>query len=243
MNPETESVRLREFRAFLDTKEEKVNNNREDCFLLKFLRANDYCVQRSAEQLRRYEWTREENDDLFLFSDQLKCVFDSDTITVSKQRTSKGELVLITRPGLWNASVFSFRQLMRASCVALQMEINDENTQRNGIVNIVDCSQFNWRHLMHFGPLQAKLFADLIDQILPVKYNAIHLVNESRFARFAFNLIKSFLSTKLREKLHFHSNRIEKLHQLVDIAALPHEFGGKSDVYSSDDYYQKMLVM
>ncbi|RWS23031.1 alpha-tocopherol transfer protein-like protein [Leptotrombidium deliense] len=234
---EVQSGALIEFRQILQKSAETSNYNLTDEYLLKFLCANDYNLKKSTEQFIRYENTRHKYTDLFNIIDDLGSVFYSGVITVSKQRTQNGELVIITRPGLLKPSKTWLSRLMRATCISLEMEIEVESTQRNGIINIVDCNGFNWRHLIYFSLSQTKLFADLIDQILPVKYNSIHFVNESKVAQIAFNLIKSLLTASLKNKVHFNSNRIEKLRQVVDNAALPTELGGMSDVYSGDEYF------
>ncbi|RWS21788.1 alpha-tocopherol transfer protein-like protein [Leptotrombidium deliense] len=229
-------------KLFLSFKESiKSNNDVSDKLLLKFLRINNYSLENAVQHFHRYQDARKRQAELFEVSEKLKKVYESGSVTVTQTRTSKGELVLLTRPGLWDPLQYSYHTFINAICVIVQWETEDEGVQRNGIVNLIDCTGFGFKHITHFGPLQAKLLGDLITKILPVKCNAIHMVNVSKFAKIAYNLTNPFLDTRLRENIHFHGNNYDELQQFIDLQVIPHEFGGQCEYSGGSALCEKLL--
>lgn len=60
-----------------------------------------------------------------------------------------------------------------ATVATLETASQDLSVQRAGIIDIIDMAGFGWRQIKNFGPMQAKLTADLTDKILPVRFNQV----------------------------------------------------------------------
>lgn len=105
----------------------------------------------------------------------------------------------------------------------------------------VDMSGFGWKQLKHYGPFQAKKTADVTEKIMPIRFNEIHVINESYLARMAYNIVKNFLSDDFTNKIHFHGSDLTKLYKIVSKDILPKEFGGKKGEFSSKSWFEKLM--
>lgn len=98
-------------------------------------------------------------------------------------------------------------------------------------------SGFGWKQFKAFGLTQAKKTAEITEKILPIRFNEIHIVNESYAARMAHSLLKSFLSDEFNKKIHFHGSDYSKLHTRVPSNILPVELGGSRGHFSSHKWH------
>lgn len=51
-----------------------------------------------------------------------------------------------------------------------------------------------------------------------------------------------FLNTKLQERIHFHGNNYDSLHEHIPASVLPQEYGGVLPPMSNQDYARAMLA-
>lgn len=131
--------------------------------------------------------------------------------------------------------------MLISSCVvSMEKAIEDETTQLNGIVGLVDMTGFGWKHLKHFGPLQARRIVHIIEECLPINFNSIHVVHESTIADIAFTVMRPFLSEELRNKIQFHGHDMKRLHKIIDPTYLPVEIHGTAGQMDASEWYHKV---
>lgn len=130
---------------------------------------------------------------------------------------------------------------MAASIASLETAVLDEVTQINGFVCVLDMSDFGWSQLRRFGPSQAKKMVHIIDECLPIRFKAIHVIHESTLADIAFTILKPFLSEELREKITFHGSDKSALHSMVPKDVLPIEFGGHNTESISEQWFEQIV--
>lgn len=122
----------------------------------------------------------------------------------------------------------------------MEKAIQDANTQLNGIVGLVDMTGFGWKHLKHFGPLQARRIVHIIEECLPINFNSIHVLHESTIADIAFTVMRPFLSEELRNKIVFHGHDMKKLHKIIDPSHLPQEIHGTAGPMDASRWYHRV---
>ncbi|GFS78455.1 CRAL-TRIO domain-containing protein, partial [Nephila pilipes] len=61
---------------------------------------------------------------------------------------------------------------------------------------------------------------------VPCRVKGIHFINEPFYISLFFNIIKGFISEKLRKRIHLHGANKESLHQHIPADILPEELGG-----------------
>ena len=226
-------------------KECKDNNlikvNFSDDMYVKFLRAREFDIKATITLMRQWVETKSNNKQLFVLPSKLKVPYENNLITVLDQRAVNNEVVVILKAGNWNPSLFSFEQMQAAATAAYEKVSMSEENQLFGLINVLDLMGFGWKQLRHFGPFQAKSTAFLIEKVLPIKVNQIHLLNQSKIADIAYAIIKPFLSENLRKKIHFHGSSYTEFHKVVDKRGLPEDFGGELGPFSSSKFYQELL--
>lgn len=97
-------------------------------------------------------------------------------------------------------------------------------------MNIFDLDGFTLQQALLFTPSFAKMLVDLLQDVFPSRLKALHIVNQSRFFKIAFAVIKPFLRDKLRGRLHFHGKDMSSLHKHIDPDCLPKKYGGTLDI-------------
>ncbi|CAG2170754.1 unnamed protein product [Oppiella nova] len=221
--------------------ETSLNSQSDDAFLLRFLRARMFDYDKALHLIKEYYYLKANNPELFVPPKQLKCVFDSKAMTVLPKKCLSGETVYVMSAGQWNPRKFSFDQLVAASIVSLEKAAMDEVTQINGLICIIDMKDFGWAQLRRFGPSQAKKMVHIIDECLPIRFKAIHVIHESTLADIAFTILKPFLSEELRQKITFHGSDLSDLHSIVSPDILPKEIGGHSGSIASDEWFDQII--
>jgi len=214
-----------------------------DSFLLKFLRAKKYNVKAALAQLKSYLEMKEKNKDMFMLPENVKMVFDDNGLGMNDLKSPTGESILIGRPGNWNPSTYKFDLIISATVTTLEAAILDESIQKSGIVVIIDMKGFGMKHLAHFSVIRAKRIAELADKALPVQLNQIHVVNQSKVTDIAYAVIKPFLSTEFTRKIRFHGTDFTELHKVVPKEVLPSPFGGTGGDFSSENFYNQLLIL
>ncbi|XP_054157866.1 alpha-tocopherol transfer protein-like [Oppia nitens] len=221
--------------------EELLNSQSDDAFLLRYLRARMFDYDKALHLIKQYYYLMANNPELFVPPKQLKCVFDSQTMCVLPKKCRSGEAVYAIRAGRWNPRKFNFDSLVAASIVTLEKAAIDEVVQINGLLCVIDMTDFGWSQLRRFGPSQAKKMVHIIDECLPIRFKAIHIVHESTLADIAFTILKPFLSEELRQKITFHGSDLTQLHQILAPDILPKEFGGQSGAINCEQWFDEIM--
>lgn len=221
--------------------EDSLNSQSDDAFLLRFLRARGFDYDKALTLIKQYYFVKANNPELFIAPKQLKCVFDAKALAVLANKCETGETLFLVRAGRWDPRKFNFEVLMAASIASLETAVMDEVTQINGFVMVLDMSEFGWSQLRRFGPSQAKKMVHIIDECLPIRFKAIHVIHESTLADIAFTILKPFLSEELRDKITFHGSDLSALHSMVSIDVLPVELGGHSTASVSHLWFDQMV--
>lgn len=215
----------------------------EDEFLLKFLRARTFDVKRAVHSIKLYLNARKTHPEIFTPASKLGPAFASGIVGVLPDKNlDSGETILITRPGCWDPDSLPFDQYTAATAISLEVAAMEEQTQKNGLINIIDMTGFGWKHLKNYGPAQAKRTADVTEKIMPLKFKEIHVINESYLARAAYALLKSFLSDEFNQKIHFHGSDLKKLHKIVSPEILPAEIGGTRGPFDACKWFDKLVA-
>ncbi|RWS29310.1 alpha-tocopherol transfer protein-like protein [Leptotrombidium deliense] len=212
-------------------KQEKVlKPDFEDTFLVRCLRARSFDYENAHELIKNYNKLHISSPHLFSPPHKLSDVFEDKVFTILPQRTDCDETILVIAAGRWSCLKYDFDTALSALVATLELVSTDVFTQICGIVAIIDMSQFNWVQLRSFGPLQAKKMAHIIEEALPIRFKAIHIVNDSLLTYIAYSIIKPFLSQELRSKIEFHKNNFQAVHRMIPPQSLPSEIGSGTTV-------------
>lgn len=69
-----------------------------------------------------------------------------------------------------------------------------------------------------------------------MKIQALHIVNQSWVFDIVFNIFKPLLDDRMKERIFFHGQDYESLHQHIDPKYLPERYGGIHPDYNYNDW-------
>ncbi|XP_018613172.1 alpha-tocopherol transfer protein [Scleropages formosus] len=200
-----------------------------DGALLKFLRARDFDGELALQLLVNYhKWRREcpeitanlcPSSVLGLLQNQYHGVLDS--------RDTTGSRVLVYRIGKWIPKDFTAYEVFRVSLITSELIVREVETQRFGIKAIFDLQDWCFAHAFQINPSLVKKISAVLTDSFPLKVRGIHLINEPKFFRPVFSMIRPFLPDKIKPRIHMHgSSFVHSLCQHFSREILPPEYGG-----------------
>ncbi|CAB1447223.1 unnamed protein product [Pleuronectes platessa] len=199
-------------------------------FLLKFLRARDFDVERCLKLLLNYQRWRRESPEISgcLSPSSVLGLLSTSYHAVLPQRDHAGSRVLVYRIGQWNPKDWSAFQVFQVSLMTSEIICMETQTQRRGLKVIFDLQGWCLGHAMQINPSIAKKISSVLSESFPLKVRGIHLVNEPMFFWTVFAIIRPFLPDKIKQRIHMHgANFQDSLSDFFSPAVLPPEYGGE----------------
>lgn len=141
-----------------------------------------------------------------------------------------GRSCLFYDPSRQDKTKYSTESMSRVMWYVLHEALEDETTQRKGIVIVA------YPQHAKFSQLDRTLMRNVTSSIrgcIPVRLSAIHLCHPPSFFQLVFPIIKFFLGERLRQRINVHGgshehvlNRLEQKFGLTR-DKLPTEIGGE----------------
>ncbi len=115
---------------------------------------------------------------------------------------------------------------VRAAWYTLHTALEDESTQRKGIVFLV---YLKYTYVRHFDRSLVSLLADSIRGVLPVRVSAIHIFHAPYIFEILFDVVSMLLGDRLTKRIKMYSEDDDIIRQRLSrffIKSLPTELGG-----------------
>ncbi|CAN7998723.1 unnamed protein product [Ixodes hexagonus] len=211
-------------------------------FLLKFLRARKFDVDRAFVLLKNYYGYRSKHKKIYqdLLPSALRGNLAYNYQTVLPGRDREGRAILIVKSGLWNPYACKSEDIFRANVLCLEQAILDPVTQVTGIVAIMDMKGFGFTHVRFCPPSNLQKVVSLIQDCFPARFKAIHIVNEPAIFSMMFGIVRRLLNEKLQQRIHFHGCDMSSLHQFIPAEILPEEYGGFNGPMDNTDFVARL---
>lgn len=230
---ETRASGLTKLRAYISEQPHLRGSCRTDnVFLLRFLRAQKFNVDKSAALLEQYLLMREKHPLWFknlgdVESDAVSELMDSGFVLFLPGRDSGGRRVLLNCVNRIDTAARTNSDMMRAISASLETVMEDEETQIRGVAYIFYCKDISMAHVAMWQAQDAYyLFVDC-EKSLPVRHLDINMVRLPFAIRLVLEFVKTLLSKKIRRRVHTISDE-RKLRQKFDPSILPSELGGSA---------------
>lgn len=204
-------------------------------FLLKFLRARLFDVDKAKDLLLDYFSMRKHHPEMFPLASEVTKGFTPPLFSVMEKRLTSGEQLVILRPGKWDTKKHDFSTVISSSIPFFEFALFDEHNQKEGLIEVVDMRGFGWNHFVKVTPSQLKFGVDLTERTLPIRFKKIHICYENKLVDLLFSVVRPFLSQDLKEALVFHGKDLTELYKQVPQAVLPEELGGEQDLRTYSD--------
>lgn len=240
--------------ALLPTRPDVAFLRTDQAFLLRFLRARKFRVGDAFLLLCRYFEYRQRHRELFRGlnvggggegggggTTGIQAALLDGLPGVLAERDPCGRPVVVLLASNWDHSRYDVRVVYQAVLLTLERLVEDEAVQANGVVAILDWSNFPARLTTSLSPKLLRLMLDGLQDAFPLRLGAIHLVNQPWYVEAALGLARPFLKEKLRSRIHVHGNNLATLHAQVPPRLLPAELGGEGAEYHPHTWASTML--
>lgn len=95
-----------------------------------------------------------------------------------------------------------------------------------GVTSILDLDNITYEHVLQLPPNVIRNLVHAWQGCYPVRIYSLDFINAHRFVNTVLNIFRSFMNTKLKQRVHVHSRDKLKLNETLPKNILPKEYGG-----------------
>ncbi|XP_054715014.1 alpha-tocopherol transfer protein-like [Uloborus diversus] len=238
--PESVEVALRTLKDMLGSVQ-NLNACLDDDYLLFFLRARKFDIDRAFSLLQNFYGYRAQYPELLQNSSQVEALLRNGLYYHLPYRDEEGRAISVLNISSWDPDVYSFWDMAAAIMLSSESILwFDPVTQINGIVNICDVQGFSKKIFLEMSsPRKLSVFSTILTNSNPARVSTILVINTPQLVETLWTLVKPLIPKKFGDRVHFLGSDMKDLHQFLDPAILPQEYGGK--LPSRD--YQKFVQL
>lgn len=120
----------------------------------------------------------------------------------------------------------------------------EPETQVHGAVVIFDMDGLSLQQVWQFTPAFARRIVEFLQEAMPIRLKALHIINQPKIFNMVFQLFKPFLKEKLRGRIYFHGNDMASFHKHMSPEVLPKTYGGTLDIprVRGDQWYELLML-
>lgn len=155
------------------------------------------------------------------------------------QRDSLGRRIILYRPRAFNPSKHWNHEMVKFHGIVYESLMEEEETQINGVVHIIDGSHVGFNYLTIFTPQDAYRIGKNLEKVLPMRHKEIYGTNVHSSVKFAIEFALSHMSEKMRNRVYIHRNM--KVMTTIDKSLLPAEYGGTVPMKEMIEAFKKEL--
>ncbi|CAB3230631.1 unnamed protein product [Arctia plantaginis] len=243
--PEIVEQALREFRKLLKNNTSLYVPIEKDEFLMKFLRPCKFYPESALKKIEAYYEFKQANPDYChdLLPSVIRSPYQHSIVSILAPRDQHGRRIVLVESGeRWNPQDVPLTDVFRGIQMGLESAMVEPQTQICGIISIFDMKGLSFKHIMQFTPSYAKMVLEWIQECVPIRVKAVHVINQPYIFNMLFAIFKPFMREKLRSRVYFHGTNMESLMKHVDPKVLRKRHGGLlPDPEISGDVLWKML--
>lgn len=134
---------------------------------------------------------------------------------------------------------------MFKGCVLfLEAAMLEPETQVCGAVVIFDMDGLSLQQVWQFTPAFARRIVEFLQEAMPMRLKALHVINQPKIFNMVFQLFKPFLKEKLRGRIYFHGNDIASFHKHMTPEVLPKHYSGTLEIprIRGDQWYELLMM-
>ncbi|KAL8578429.1 hypothetical protein ACOMHN_014928 [Nucella lapillus] len=243
--PEERASAIAGVQELMETRPDIEYLRSDEAFILRFLRARKFKVEEAFRLFARYFEYRQTNKNLFkkfeASESGIKDALLDGLPGVLPGTDHRGRRIVVLYSANWDNTRYGLAAIYRAILLTLEKLIDDESSQINGFVVIVDWSEFTFKQSSWLNPRILKLMIEGLQDCFPARFTAIHFVNQPWYIEAVFKMLKPFLKEKNHNKIVMHGINLMTLHQQVRKEALPAELGGTQAPYNNQSWAHTLL--
>lgn len=245
--PEVKQKAIEDLKKLLEGETEFTYPKDNEEYLVRFLRPCKFYPESARDLIKRYYAFKLKHNDIYtnLVPSREENIFKSNVLTVFPNRDQYGRRILLLELGKkWKHKEVSLDEVFKGCVLFLEAAMLEPETQVAGAIVIFDMDGLSMSQTWQFTPPFAKRIVDWLQDSVPIRVKAIHIVNQPKIFNLVFALFKPFFREKLRSRIYFHGNDRESLHKHISPKCLPPCYNGILEQKRVDgkDWYQLMLL-
>ncbi|XP_077516663.1 alpha-tocopherol transfer protein-like isoform X1 [Amblyomma americanum] len=226
--------------------EDSLDCPKDEEFLLKFLRARKYDAEAAFRTLQKYFRARRDYPAVFDNFSPSAVPYDAifrehKLLAVSSRRDPLGRAVMLVRTGSWDPSICTVDEFTKACFILVEWMLLDEDVQKCGVVFVIDHKGLGLHHMTHFTPFTIQRLVSLTQDCYPVGVKAVYITNSPSIFDLLFSIAKTFLRSKLVERVHLFGSDLDRLQDVVPLDVIPEEGGGTFETFDYDKLEADLL--
>lgn len=203
----------------------------DDKFLLAFLRARKFDVDKALQLFVNYHQFRHKHAKVLstLSVASVEHVLKSGVLSVPDTRFYNGSKVICVYPQKWDYETVPFLDNFRASMLVLDKLIEDEETQVHGVSVVYNFEGTSFYSILKVAQLehsQRAMLIELLQEAFPARFKGVHVINQPWYISTFMGVIKPFMKQKLQDRIHLHGTDYQSLHEHISPDSLPVDFAG-----------------
>ncbi|EFN70141.1 Alpha-tocopherol transfer protein-like [Camponotus floridanus] len=205
--------------------------NIEMIYFVLFLHSNYYHLEMTKQTIDNFYTSRTHLPEIFSNRDpigwkELRKAFTVLAVMPLEQKTKEGYIMTFAKLLNPDPNKFDYLECMKYFFMMCEVQNIIKGTSEGQII-IFDPSGLSIGHIIHINLMIVKKIVYYIQEAIPVRLKAIHILNTMPIIDTLLNMIKPFLKAELLQLIHFHSS-LETMQEFVPIEALPNQYGGKA---------------
>ncbi|XP_059614326.1 retinaldehyde-binding protein 1-like [Phlebotomus argentipes] len=235
---------LKQFRHLLRINRENVPFGwRDDAFLLRFLRAKKFDVEKAYRMTVKYFRMKQQSPELFRVSPptEVRHILEMQMQYMIPQRDPCGRQVFIFRVEKCDPYRCSVENVFRTNVLSLESVVRSAETQIAGLVVLLDMSGVSLGHSRFLSPQLARHTVEVVQDAFPLRFKAFHILHEPFYFDAILAVLKPFLREKIRKRIFLHGSDLASLYRFIPQDILPREYGGFQPPYDNTAWRQEIL--
>lgn len=214
----------------------------DDAYLLLFLRFSKYDVTAALDIVKKYCALRTSAPYLFegLTEPEKLRELTQDLITVLPRKNLHGGPVVLFKPGKWQPSRVTYKQMAQAQVLCLYHASRDPAAQTACVSLVSDFEGWSFTNMRYVELGVTRDYLYYAQNCLPAPVNETHIIRQPTSFNILYTFTRPFMSDEMVKTLRFHGKNLQRFHEDVPPDTLPREYGGTAPSTDWDAFWKNI---
>ncbi|XP_036143229.1 retinol-binding protein pinta isoform X1 [Monomorium pharaonis] len=220
----------------------------DDFLILRFLRVCKFDLEKTKTRIHKFYKMRSVLPEYCLnrdpFQPKLQELLNMGLFLPLREPDNQGKLVCIIRITRYDPKIYKFSNVLKIIFMFLDLAMkNYISASIYGCSLFVDMTELTLSHIIQWqNPYTLMKLANFMQDCSHVRVQSINVINAPIFINIVINIFKSFLSNKMKSRIHVNSHMLLSCFTDVSTRILPIEYGGTGDTVQELTEYWKNLA-
>ena len=249
--PEKRLENIRQLRKAIEAydrqpgERELVFRRTDDRFLLRFLRARKFDVDRTLQLYVNYYKYRHKYAHLIEVSPDaadLQHIIRSGVFSVLPSPLRDGSRGVCLFPSRWDVTTMDPDDCTKVFLLLIEKLMEDEEAQVHGVSLLDNAENSSLQKLYHFLRSETWKVGTELQDAFPARFKGLHFIHQPWYVSLVMGVVRPLLKQKHRDRFHAHGADVASFYQYVDPEHLFADFGGFLPPIGPDSLSQFLAI-